>query len=69
MYKSAISSDMTIGDVVKYRKARVSPLNERVSVIESSLETIFGIEYMSAVLNNRLVKFRKSALEFDDERA
>jgi hypothetical protein len=64
MFKSAISTVPTIGDLPRYKEAKVNPLGETIRVIVGSDELIFGESYVSGMFRNRVVKFRQSALEY-----
>lgn len=64
MFKSAISTTPTFGDVIKYKTARIMPLGEKVQIIIGSEEKIFGEDYVSGLRQNRLQKFRQTAVEY-----
>lgn len=49
----------------RYVSATVMPLNEKVQVIVGSVEKIFDEDYVQAIKNGRLAKFKKSALIFE----
>lgn len=65
MFKNSIKTNQNIGDVIKYRSAKIPFLFDDIKVVIGSEEDIFEEKYVTGLLpNNRVVKFKMSSLEF-----
>ena len=64
MFKNSITTS-NITELPKFRSAKISTMFDNIRVVVGSDESIFEETYVTGVLpNNRIVKFKKSALEF-----
>jgi hypothetical protein len=65
MLKNSVSTTPTIGQINQYRLAKVLNQFDNVRVVVGSEESIFNEDYMTGLVGqNRVVKFKKSALVF-----
>ena len=63
MFKNSVSTT-NISDI-KYRSAKVPLLHDNIRVVVGSEELIFNETFLTCLVsNNRVVKIKKSALEF-----
>lgn len=64
IFKNSISTD-NIMDTVNFRNAKVPLLHDNIKVLLGSEEDIFAETFMTCLVsNNRIVKIKKSSLEF-----
>ena len=67
MLKNSVSTTPTIGNILQYRLAKVLNQFDNVRVVIGSEESIFNEDYMTGLVGqNRVVKFKKSALVFSE---
>lgn len=64
MFKSAVNIN-TVSEMPKFRLAKIKTMFDSIKVVVGSDEHIFEEVYVTGVLpNDRVCKFKKSALEF-----
>lgn len=69
MIKNSVNTTTGAGEAVKFRNATLMLLQEKVRIVADSEEMIFGVEYVSGLNSgNRIGKFRKDALSFEDSK-
>jgi hypothetical protein len=65
MYKSSSHNTFTNASAPSFRMAKIKTMFDSINVVVGSEEKIFEEVFVTGVLpNNRVVKFKKSSLEF-----
>lgn len=56
-----------IGDFTQLKRASIPKLHENISVIVGSDEQIFDDMFVSGIINNRVMKFKRDSLVYATE--